>query len=271
MTVAVDAADVLAGVGGRDRLAVEQQLDLARAVLGAEDAGTPAAPGSASASVASPSAVADSCAHVPGAAVGELVEAERGRVDACRSPSAPGCGAVDEPLRAGEAEVGLGRAQARVGASRPRPPASPRRRARPSPASASSERIASSVSLVVALAEVDVADLALGVDQVLRRPVLVRERGPGAELVVLDHRVARSRSRRSRRRRCRRPSRTRTRARARRRSSARRRGTRSSHDRRYGQRADAVDAGVGPEVDQHDPALALGQARRSRAARRPRC
>ena len=113
--------------------------------------------------------------------------------------------------------------------------------------------------LVGALAEVHVADLAVRVDQVLRRPVLVRERVPGPELVVLDHRVvdpvlvdrvgdvggA--------------PSRTRTRASARRRRSARRRGTRSSQAFRYGKRADAVDAGVGPEVDQHDPALAAGQ------------
>ena len=59
-----------------------------------------------------------------------------------------------------------------------------------SPASASSERIACSVCVVVALAEVDVADVAVGVDQVLGRPVLVAERVPGAEVVVLDDRVA---------------------------------------------------------------------------------
>jgi hypothetical protein len=39
------------------------------------------------------------------------------------------------------------------------------------------------------LAEVHVSDLAGGVDQILRRPVLVAERVPCRELVVLDHRV----------------------------------------------------------------------------------
>ena len=134
-----------------------------------------------------------------------------------------------------------------------------------SPASASSERIACSVLVVVALAEVHVADVAVGVDQVLGRPVLVPVGVPGAEVVVLDDRV----------------------------------GDPVAADRvldvagvllerelgrvdaddgqpviavaplpglEVGKRADAVDAGVGPEVDQHDPAGR--SARRSRAARR---
>ena len=57
------------------------------------------------------------------------------------------------------------------------------------PASASSARTAASSLLVVALAELDVADLPLGVDQVLGRPVLVLVRVPGAVVVVLDDRV----------------------------------------------------------------------------------
>ena len=151
------------------------------------------------------------------ASVGELVQVEIDRWRrACRSRNWPGLGRAHPALGAGRAEVGLGRAQVAVGdldvalglcrVSE--------LRAAGLGEQGSDRRLR---LVVVALAEMDVADLALRVDQVLRRPVLVPERGPGAELVVLDDRVARSRSRRSRRRRCRRPFRTGTPAHGRRR------------------------------------------------------
>ena len=114
------------------------------------------------------------------------------------------------------------------------------------------------VLLVVALAELGVADLAVGVDQVLGRPVLVLVGVPGPVAVVLDDRVAR----------------------ARRTGSpadvaglllegelgrldaddvqpvAVVGGVQALEER---QRADAVDAGVGPEVDQHHVAAQAGQ------------
>ena len=95
----------------------------------------------------------------------------------CREP-----GRRSRSPRRGPPEVGLGRRRPGGASARPLAP-----RAKPrSPASAS-RRGSPPRSPVGALAEVDEADLALGVDQVLRRPVLVAERGPGRELVVLDH------------------------------------------------------------------------------------
>ena len=117
--------------------------------------------------------------------------------------------------------------------------------------------------VVLALAEVRVADLALGVDQVLGRPVLVAPGVPGAVVVVLRDRVAQPAA-----------------------------GDRVAHvagvllelelrrvDADDGQpavavalvpgpqvrqRADAVDARVGPEVDQHDLPAQLAQRERRR-------
>ena len=115
--------------------------------------------------------------------------------------------------------------------------------------------------VVVALAEVDVADLAARVDQVLGRPVLVAEGVPGAVVVVLDDRVGE-------------PvllDRVGDVARVALERELRRVDAdddqpvalvRSYQDSTLGQGADAVDAGVGPEVDQHR--LALGGQLRDR-------
>ena len=153
-------------------------------------------------------------------------------------------------LRARGAEVGLRRRVARHLAGW-WPARSPRSLSGSSGGSALGLR-------VVALAEVRVADLAVGVDQVLGRPVLVAPGIPGAVVVVLRDRVAQVVA-----------------------------GDRvldvagvlleaelgrvDADDRQpavavalvpsldVGQRAQAVDARVGPEVDQHD---AAAQARK---------
>jgi len=105
---------------------------------------------------------------------------------------------------------------------------------------------------------VHVADVAGGVDQVLRGPVLVAERVPGAVVVVLDDRVAKAelgdrvfdvRGL----------------------PLERELGSVNADDHQaavavalppgldVGQRANAIDARVGPEVDQHDLAAQAGE------------
>ena len=104
----------------------------------------------------------------------------------------------------------------------------------------------------------DVADFAFGVDQVLGGPVLVAERAPGAEVVVLDDRI-------------------RDRVLLDRVGDVagvaleRELGGVDADDRQAAvavlgvprlhvrQRADAVDAGVGPEINQHNAVLMLGE------------
>ena len=115
--------------------------------------------------------------------------------------------------------------------------------------------------LVFALAEVGVADVAVGVDEVLGRPVLVAVGVPGAEFVVLDDRIVDAFG-----------------------SIAvfdvagfaleRELGAVDADDRQavlavalvpglqVGQGADAVDAAVGPEVDQDDLAAQLPHRQR---------
>ena len=134
------------------------------------------------------------------------------------------------------------------------------------PASASSARIAALGLRVAALAEVRVAHVAAGVEQVLGRPVLVAVGVPGRVVVVLRHRVAQP-------------------VRADRRGDVAgvvlERELRRVHaDDRQAvgpvlrvealeerQRAQAVDAGVGPEVHQHDAPAQRGQAERAAAGR----
>jgi hypothetical protein len=94
--------------------------------------------------------------------------------------------AVDEPLGAVGAEIGLG-GRARHGpvdlrAGGPAEPVAARL------GEQGADRLLG--LLVLALAEVHVAHVPVRVDQVLRRPVAVRVRVPGAEVVVLHDRVA---------------------------------------------------------------------------------
>ena len=148
--------------------------------------------------------------------------ASRGR--APRRRCRRGRGPLDAALGPGGAEVGLRRADAGVGEPRPCSGlAIPPRPLLPGLGEQRADRLLGLV--VVALAEVDVAEVAVGVDQVLGRPVLVAERVPGARSRCPGRPGSGSRRARSRRRRCRRPSRTRTRASARRRPSGRPCGT----------------------------------------------
>ena len=107
----------------------------------------------------------------------------------------------------------------------------------------------------------DVADVAAGVDEVLRRPVLVPVGAPGPQLVVLDDGIADAFGRDRR-------------FDVRGFALERELGAVDADDRQavfavalvpglqVGQRADAVDAGVGPEVDEDDPAPQAAQRQR---------
>ena len=147
-------------------------------------------------------------------------------------------------------------------------PVGARRRPAARPASASSARIGALGLVVVALAEVPVADLAARVDQVLRRPVLVAPGVPGAVVVVERDRVAQAVLARSRRATLdSAPLERRTPACGRRRPSGPRRGSGRPRHCRCEKRPQAVDAGVGPEVDQHDAPAQAAQRRRPAAGR----
>ena len=150
--------------------------------------GTPGGPGTRAQIVAAPRRGRRLVVDVPLAAVGELVELQRRRVDRRRSRATPAAGPRPSPRRG--RSRGRSRACPAAGRSAPPRPRGRASRAELGVAGLGQQRADRLLGLLVgALAEVDVADLAVGVDQVLRRPVLVRERGPGAELVVLDHRV----------------------------------------------------------------------------------
>ena len=119
---------------------------------------------------------------------------------------------------------------------------------------------------VVALAEGRVADVAAGVDQVVGGPVLVAVGVPGAHFVVLDDGVVDAEL----------PDRVATFAAS---CSKANSGVSTPTIVRpvlavggvprlqVGQRADAVDAGVGPEVDQHDAPAQRGERQRCVARR----
>ena len=143
----------------------------------------------------------------------------------------------------------------------PRAPArAPGRR----PSSWSSSRITSSFSAVVALAEVDVAHATLAIQKIRGRPVLVLVRVPDRLVVVLDDWIAKvvlgDRV-----------------AHVRLVALERELGRVHADDHEPGlpvalvprleirQRADAVDAGIGPEVDEHGMAAQLGERERSPA------
>ena len=121
-------------------------------------------------------------------------------------------------------------------------------------------------AVVVALAEVRAADLAARVDEVVGRPVLVAPGAPRRELVVLRHGIADPLA----------PDRARDVACVALEGELGR--VHADDDEavapvarvpglEVGQRAQAVDAGVGPEVDEHDLAAQRSQAERLAAGR----
>ena len=199
-------------------------------------------------------------AHPPAAAVAELVGAQLAGLPVLLRPRPDR--PVGEALGARCSEVGLGSRDSGRGALAVAPASAPPGRR---PASLSSSRITCSLLGVVALAEVHVAHPSLGIDEVRGRPVLVLVRLPDRVVVVLDHRIAEAVL----------GDRV-----AHVRLVALERELRRvhAHDHEPGppvapvprlqvrQRADAVDAGVGPEVDQHR--VAAQPVERQRAAAR---
>ena len=174
--------DVVAGVRVGDRLAIEHDPDLARSVGRAEH--EEHAPG------LEPEADRRRVARgrglvvdLPVPSVAELVEVQLRRLEHAVVLAAR-LRPVDPALRSRGPEVGLRRAQRAVRgldlalglclAAELRVAGLREQRA---------DRLLGLV--VVALAEMHVPDVAVCVDQVFGRPVLVRERVPGAEVVVL--------------------------------------------------------------------------------------
>ena len=198
----------------------------------------------------------------PLAAVGELVGAEPAGRHGLKALGAGADLAVREPVRPRRAQVGLG-GGVRVG----RLAADVCPAAQPGAARLGEQAPNRSLCLRVgALAEVHEPDPALGIDQVVRRPVLVVVGGPGGGVVVLGDRIGEA-------------------VVADRPLDVggllleRELGRVDPHHGEpvpvvlaipgleVGQRPDAVDAGVGPEVDQHHLPAQARQAERPVAGR----
>src|SRR5919204_852644 len=176
--------NVLTGIGGVNRLAVEENPHMGGPAGRAHDEEDPPRL-EAELQAGSACRRCPVVADPPATSVGELVirELTRGRPEVVRAGAD---GSVDEALRASRAQVGLRRGFVRIGGLRVGAGLT---------AEARMPRLRQQAPVrplgggVLALTEVDVPDSTLRVDQILGGPVLIPVGGPGPVIVVLNDRV----------------------------------------------------------------------------------